>query len=193
MGGVTLYLSRRDPVKREFVFLFGEEEVGHLARGEVPEMAATGELFGRVWHIRHEGFRPLRAYVYPAGSAIPEVVLVGSASWGLARTRGGRALRFLSQIDPHEGPGSGFEDLRGNRVLWSLGRHVPGLYRLGFVSEIRLENLEPRSRDAAALLLVSASLNLFRIRRLMVQVGTLGLSADTVEAEMDRILRHLLI
>jgi len=116
-GGEVLYLHRRDAIIPEYAFLLGEEEIGHVVRGQTLEATATGDFYDQVWRIRYQGFRPLRVLSMTTESTIPNLIFLGSPSWGLAQSRGGRAFRYFSRLDLSLGPGSGFEDSEGRRVF----------------------------------------------------------------------------
>jgi len=186
MNPEMLYLYRPEVAFRELAFLIDDEEIGHIGPSIISEATVTGEFEDEVWHVSHHGFRPVRVYTGPAGADIPALVFVGSPSWGLAMTRRGMALRYYSRIDPRRGPGSGFENENGKKVCWIHGRQVPGL---GLAYEVELDMLPSRSPDTAALLFTWASFRLLRLRRMIGQLGTIGVRAETVEREMDRILR----
>jgi hypothetical protein len=187
-GGEVLFLHRRDAIIPEYAFLLGEEEIGYVARGQTAEATATGEFYDQVWQIQYQGFRPLRVLSLTTESTVPNLVFLGSPSWGLAQSRRGRAFRYFSRLDLSLGPGSGFEDSEGRRVFWSRGRIAPG-FAAGY--EIQVGPSPGNLSDLAGLLLTWASFNLFRTRRLLAQVGAIGLSPERLEREMDRTLRSL--
>jgi len=122
LKGRSLLLRSRGPLPRECDLFLGDSQVGWVGPGYSDDIAVSAEFLEREWAVHHGLAPPLQVVVRSAERAVPDLLLVGGSSRGLARSRRGGAYRYFSGMTRDQGPVMTFEERSGGTCLLIRGR-----------------------------------------------------------------------